>query len=230
MGRDGSLTKMKIVAFSDAKFLDRVGEREVQINPATYQLTQPICYVDDQAQGAAGGSPNFNRMPSDRLDLELVFDGTGVLPPSKPDRSTADGVADEIELFRQLVFTYDGNIHQPNYLKLIWGTLLFACRLKLLDLTYKLFKPDGSPLRATARASFIGFNDEETLALKANKSSPDLTHVRTVEAGDRLPLLCHEIYGSSAYYRQVARANRLTSFRRLEVGRQLVFPPLGESR
>lgn len=229
MGSDGSLTKMKIVAYSDKKFQQKVGEREVQINPDTYQLAQQICYVDDQAQGSSGGSPDFNRVPSDRLELELVFDGTGVMPPSKPDRSTQDGVADEVDLFRKLVFSYDGNIHQPRYLKLIWGTLLFNCRLRKLGFTYKLFKPDGSPLRATAKASFIGFNDEETLALQANKSSPDLTHVRTVKAGDLLPLLCDEIYGTSAVYPQVAEANQLTDFRRLVVGTVLVFPSFGES-
>lgn len=226
MGKDGRLTKMRVVAFRDEQFLHEVGARDVQINPETYQLGQEICYVDDQAQGASGGSPSFNKIPSDKLSLQLIFDGTGVLPASKPDRTMEDGVADEIERFRRLVFTYKGNIHQPNYLKLIWGTLLFTCRLQKLNITYRLFKPDGSPLRATANASFIGFNDEETLALQAKKSSPDLTHVRTVRAGDRLPLLCEEIYGSSAYYPQVAQANGLTEFRRLEVGRRLLFPPL----
>ena len=60
----------------------------------------------------------------------------------------------------------------------------------------------------------------------ARKSSPDVTHVRTVREGDTLPLLCWEVYGSSTPYPRVAAFNRLGGFRDLVVGSQLVFPPL----
>jgi nucleoid-associated protein YgaU len=61
----------------------------------------------------------------------------------------------------------------------------------------------------------------------ANKTSPDLSHILTVRAGDILPLMCFDVYGSSAYYPQVARVNGLTEFRQLTPGTQLLFPPLG---
>ena len=48
----------------------------------------------------------------------------------------------------------------------------------------------------------------------------------TVQAGDTLPLLCHRIYGSSLFYRQVAAVNGLTDLRALAVGSRLLFPPL----
>jgi hypothetical protein len=139
---------------------------------------------------------------------------------------TGDGIAEQIDAFKKLVFSYNGNIHSPNYLKLVWGTMLFRCRLASLSINYTMFKPDGTPLRARAKASFIGFTDEVELAKKANKSSPDLTHEVTVRTGDRLPLLCFEIYGTSAPYLAVAEVNGLTDFRRLVPGTKLLFPPL----
>jgi nucleoid-associated protein YgaU len=63
-----------------------------------------------------------------------------------------------------------------------------------------------------------------------NKSSPDLTHVRVVKAGDTLPLLTKAIYGSSRDYLRVAEHNGLDNFRDLTPGRRLVFPPLEQSR
>ena len=46
-----------------------------------------------------------------------------------------------------------------------------------------------------------------------------------VLAGDTLPLLCQQIYGSATHYLQVAAFNGLDDFRVLEPGRELLFPP-----
>ena len=56
--------------------------------------------------------------------------------------------------------------------------------------------------------------------------SPDLTHIRTVQSGDTLPLLAKAMYGSSRYYLVVAEANGLDDFRNLKPGTKLFFPPL----
>lgn len=229
MGFSGSLEKMLVVAYQKSDFKQKVGEFTVYINPEKYAHNYKICYNDVQAQGSSGGSPEFNKIPSDKVDFELVFDGTGVVPSPLPGvvPFTGDGISEQIDAFKSLIFTYNGNIHSPNYLKLVWGTLLFKCRLSSLNITYTLFKPDGTPLRAKAAASFLGFNDEVELALSSKKSSPDVSHLVTVKGGDTLPLLCYGVYGSSGYYVQVARANGLTGFRNLKTGRQLLFPPLG---
>lgn len=228
MGMSGSLEKLAVTAYKDANFSSKVGEYTAYINPGSYSHNYKICYTDPQAQGSNGGSPDFNRVPSDKVDFELVFDGTGVVPSPLPGvvPFTGDGVTEQIDEFKKLVFSYNGNIHSPNYLKLVWGTMLFRCRLSSLNINYTMFKPDGTPLRARAKASFIGFTDEVELAKKANKSSPDMTHEVTVRAGDRLPLLCFRIYGTCAPYLAVAAVNGLTDVRQLEPGTKLLFPPL----
>ena len=224
----GGLNKLKITAYSDDDFKKQVGEPFlVTINPEKYSHGYKIKYTDPQAQGSSGGSPNFNKVPSETVSFELVFDGTGVVLPQTP--STVPDVTKQIDAFKSLIFGYDGKIHSTKFLALAWGTLLFKCRMTSLQLEYTLFKPDGAPLRATATAEFSGYNDEATLALEANKSSPDLSHLITVKAGDTLPLLCWDVYGTSALYVQVARANALTGFRDIPPGTQLLFPPLGEA-
>jgi hypothetical protein len=231
MAFSGSLEKMTIFAYSDVNFTDQVGKISVYLNPTTYTHNFKICYNNRQAQGSNGGSPEFNRIPSETVKFELVFDGTGVVSGPLPGvpSTAADGVKDQVDAFKKLVFNYAGNMHSPKYLKLSWATLLFKCRLSALDINYTLFKPDGTPLRARANATFLGFNDEKELARLANNSSPDLSHVVTVKGGDTLPLLCYSIYGSSAYYLEVARRNGLTEFRNLVPGTQLMFPPLQDA-
>jgi hypothetical protein len=231
MGFSGGLEKMLITAYQRKNFTVKVGESSVYINPEKYSHTYEICYNDEQAQGSSGGSPGFNKIPSDKVEFELVFDGTGVVPSAVPGviPFTNDGITAQIDQLKSLMFTYNPKGHSPNYLVLAWGKLLFKGRLESLAITYTLFKPDGTPLRARAHVTFIGFNDEATLALKANKSSPDMSHILIVKAGDTLPLMCYAIYGSSAYYPKVAHVNGLTGFRQIPVGTQLLFPPLGDA-
>ena len=50
--------------------------------------------------------------------------------------------------------------------------------------------------------------------------------LRTVEHGENLPYLCHQIYGDASLYLEVARSNGLTNVRALSAGDQLLFPPL----
>lgn len=230
MSFSGSLERMKIIAYKDEDFTQQAGTFTVMLNPESYSHSYKVCYNDITAQGSPGASPDFNKIAKEEVTFDLVFDGTGVIPTAIPGLVpyTEDGVAPQIEEFKNLVFTYKGNIHSPNYLKLVWGKLLFRCRFTKMDLSFTLFKPDGTPLRARAKATFVGFNDEEELERQANKSSPDLTHVMTVKGGDTLPYMCYSIYGECGLYPQVARVNGLTDFRSLAVGTQLVFPPLGD--
>jgi LysM repeat protein len=220
------LEKLTIKAYEDSAFKKQVGEDfQVYINPEKYTHSYEIKYTQRQAQGSNGPSPDFNKIQKDKVNFELIFDGTGVVPSPVPGGVST--VEKQIETFKNLVFNYHGNVHSPNFVLLSWASLYFKCRLSTLNINYTLFMSDGSPLRARATAAFIGFTDEVQLALEAENTSPDLTHILTVKAGDTLPLMCYDIYGSSIYYWQVASINGLTDFRKLVVGTQLVFPPLG---
>jgi hypothetical protein len=135
-------------------------------------------------------------------------------------------VTDRVKAFLKLAFQYNGSIHEPNYLLLEYGAIRFPCRLSSVDIKYTLFDRDGTPLRAELTVKLVADKDTKKRAKEEGKTSPDLTHARVVRHGDTLPLLTHEIYGSSAYYLDVARYNQLDDFRRLTPGQQLLFPPL----
>jgi nucleoid-associated protein YgaU len=109
----------------------------------------------------------------------------------------------------------------------MWGTLqIKRCVLKSASIAYKLFKPDGIPLRAVITANFTDNSDDQTSQAIAQNQSSDLTHVRLVKAGETLPSLCEQIYGDPHYYLEVARANKIDNFRNLAPGIKLLFPPL----
>lgn len=227
----GELIKLQIIAYSDEQFNNEVadGEFRTLLNPEKYSLKYKIEQNEDQAAGTSSSSPRFNKIPPEDLELEFVFDRTGVLVDYGQDQVFSDegsGIIDDIETFKRVVFDYNGDEHRPNYLIISWGTLLFKGTLTEMDLTYKLFKADGTPLRAVAKAKFKGFVEDNLRVAIENNSSPDLTHIRIVKDGDTLPLMTYRIYGKSKYYLEVAKANNITNFRKLKVGQKIYFPPI----
>lgn len=232
----GELIKLRIKAYSDEQFSDEVSEGEFRtlLNPENYTFKYKIEQNDDQASGTSSAAPRFNKALPEDLELEFVFDRTGVItdygaPGGADDKTFKDeggGIIGDVEKFKKVIFDYNGDEHKPNYLIISWGTLLFKGTLSEMDITFKLFKSDGTPLRAVARAKFKGFVEDDLRVAIENNSSPDLTHVRIVKDGDTLPLMAYRIYGDSKYYLEVAKANQITNFRKLTVGQKIFFPPI----
>ncbi len=222
---NGQMTKLRIEAYSDPQFSDPIddGEFTALMNPEKYSIRYEIEHNNEQAPGTSTNAPKYNRQPPGRLEFDFVFDRTGVVRDYEPKEN---GVIDDVENFKKVVLQYQGANHKSNYLILKWGSLYFKGTMIDLNLEFKVFKPDGAPIRAVAKATFQGFIENDLRVAMENAQSPDLTHLRTVKHGDTLPLLSYRIYGDSKYYLEVAKANKLSNFRKLTVGDQLFFPPI----
>lgn len=233
---EGQLVKLKVIACADAKFEQETGDvYETLINPDEFQETYSVEYEEAQAPGTSGSDLKFKRIKPQTIELNLLFDGTGIIQTDAAfgiDLLGGGGpssIVDQIEDFKKVAFNYQGETHAPRYVKVSWGTLLLKGRLTDFVVTYTLFKPDGTPIRAKGKATFKESIENKTRVSKEDSSSPDLTHRRVIKEGDRLPLMCHKIYGDASLFRQVADFNGLTDFRNLEVGKEIKFPPINQS-
>jgi len=229
MAQEGKLQKLMIRSYSDPTFdseiflTDDKNPYEVAINPETYSLSFKSEYAIENASGSSKGGVKFQRSLPENLTLEFLFDRTGVFEDS-PVKD--DGVIDDLNDFKKITFEFNGDIHSPNYLKVLWGDLLFPGVVTEFNIEYKLFNSNGKPIRAIVKVTFKNFIAEAQRAAREKKSSPDLTHYRVVKEGDSLPLMTHRIYGDSKYYLEVARVNGLTNFRKLTPGHKITFPPI----
>jgi hypothetical protein len=225
------LEKLRIEAYKDEDRgqADLVDRMEVMFNPATYQEKHANAFRSAryQAINSPGRAAFYGYTPPSDLSFQLVFDGTGVSELGAVHLLAGASVKDDIARFKKLCLEMDGGIHEPFFLMLFWGRGDgFPCRLASLDVTYKLIDRSGAPLRAELAARFVRDESEDMIARRVGKNSPDLTHVRVVKAGDTLPLLCKEIYGSPVHYLRVAADNGLDDFRNLVPGQKLRFAPL----
>ena len=216
-----ALDKMTIVAYPDDTYAGNGDQQcSVMINPASYTHNHQIRYDNSTAQGSPGTTLKFKGIPPETISFEIYFDATGTIDSNVVDVKT------QLDKFKEVCFDYNGTIHEPNYLILSWGTLVFKSKLTSLDVSYNLFKPNGTPLRAKANVKFEEALDSTLIAAEAGNQSPDLTHLVLVKQGDTLPLLCKKAYGDPSYYLEVARHNKLVNFRNLIPGTELYLPPI----
>jgi LysM repeat protein len=217
---DGKLDKMRIEAYRKEDYSDEPCARfTVMFNPSTYSQLYEVDYEARQGQGDTSSPQVFNKVKPQEYTFDLLFDGTGTAARKVEVRK-------EIERFLRVTGKLDGDIHRPRYLLLCWGSLVSRCVLKSAEISYTLFRPDGYPLRARVKAVFAENMDDTLRVAEERKSSPDLTHVHEVRAGEHLSLLAYRYYNDPARYLQVARFNKLNSYRCLEVGQRLAFPPI----
>ncbi|WP_136513102.1 CIS tube protein [Geomonas edaphica] len=230
MADNGKLEKVLILAFDTSEDAERGSKAEAKesfealINPESYTLDYKVKTSDGQGQGTSGAQAKYEFTLPEELTFEFLFDNSGIID-GKPKK---EGVQKDVDRLRKMLTGYQGKSHEPYHLKLVWGSLVFTGRTTELSLTHKMFNTDGQPIRSVAKVKFKKSIEEKKRARKEDKSSPDLTHKRTVKAGDTLPLLCYLAYGDTRYYLQVAQVNGLDNFRKLTPNTSILFPPISK--
>ncbi|MCH9659509.1 MAG: hypothetical protein K0U54_01215 [Bacteroidetes bacterium] len=226
MSNSNELLPLILTGYKDENFLTKVSEKpdeyKVMINPESIKWSRKIDYSEEEVEpGSMAPSQPYKDTPNDVLSFDIVIDCTGIVDSDRLDMKT------EIANLESVVFTYNGEIHRPNYVKIQWGdNLMFNSVLKTFDTTYTLFKPDGSPLRAKISLSFGEYISPSNVKKEEGDESPDVSHLVTTTHGDTLPQLCVNVWNDPTYYVQVAKYNSLNKFRNLDPGEQLVFPPI----
>lgn len=221
----GFLDKLKIIGFKDATESSLGVPFSIYIamfNPEKYSTTKNSLFNNDRRPGATGSEQRFNREQPRTFNFDFLVDGTGASGEKRE-------VLADIILFRATC-GFIGDTHRPTYLILQWGTFLARCVLTSLTIDYTLFRSDGTPLRATLKASFTEYTTPVLEQLQNFLSSPDVTHIRTITATDRLDLMSYNIYKDSKYYMELAKVNNLNQFRKLKVGDKIVFPPVEKTK
>ncbi len=244
----GKLEKLTILSFelSDQQVSDN--SYVALINPEQLVTETSIKYEEKKTKGNKSKQQNFSGTSAPKVSIKFLFDSTGVIKQDnheisfslsgglntagsstdsilgkKPNGGTVD---EQITAFKNATLKYSKGTHEPKYVTLVYGGWIFDGRLTNLKITYTLFGSDGYAIRAVGDATFVETVPKAQEAKSKDDQSPDLTHIRTVQEGDTLHLMCQEIYKNPKLYLEVARVNNLSNYRKLSVGEKLFFPPI----
>jgi hypothetical protein len=221
--------KLTITAYSTAKrSLPALNTIKVLMNPQTFTTRHENKFAQYRAINSSKSTASYAYSLAEEMALTLLLVDSRVQDYGVLALMANKSVSQQLKEFMSACYLMNGNIHEPNFLNIKWGDINFDCKLKTLDVKYTSFDKDGKPRRAELEVVFVEDLPKEKIAKVEGKSSPDLTHIVTVKAGDTLPLLTERIYGVSdtSLYIEVARVNQMNDFRNLQQGQRIFFPPL----
>jgi len=194
-----------------------------QFNPTEYGLDKSVSFADIAIPGLEEPLLQFIHGNSQRLNLELLLDGT-----KTDDPVDVGAVAKDLQRLVRIL----PEKHAPPRIKVVWGPrLIFKAVAESVNSRFTLFSTDGAPLRARVSLALRSYRTLADQLRELNLQSPDHSKTHRVRAGDTLALIAYEAYGDPALWRAVAEANteETADPRRLEVGALLKIPPLANT-
>jgi len=202
-----------------------------QINPTGYEMDYTNKYSDITPLTAPSTQKAYVKPDSQVLSLkDVIIDQTVIMFPISLAMGTEmtlfASVNSYVNALRSLLYDPLSNTHAPSIITVSWGSFSFTGVCTKFGVNYTLFSSLGSPLRAKLNLDFCGTSSPSFAMSLFGFNSPDLTHLRTANAGDNLPLMSDKIYGDSKYYLELAKVNNLNSVFDVIPGDKVIFPPL----
>ncbi|MBS0030003.1 CIS tube protein [Chitinophaga sp. 22321] len=215
---------------------------EVQINPETISRNFSIKYNEPDTKGTPGTELQFDKVNPEELELRFILDGTGVVPSAGlsadlvgsimsalPAEAQGAYVPVRVAQLQAAVYDFKDESHRTPFLLVQYGKLVFMGLLLNMGINYNLFSPDGIPLRAEITLKLKAHTPFKDSMALLSLLSPDLSRHHLVLAGENILRICDDVYEDEKYYLEVAKANKLTNFRNLQPGTQLILPPIDKT-
>ena len=198
-------------------------------NPAELTTAKSANWNRPQQKGAgSAGKPQFTGAGPQTVQMEIWFDAW--------DAADADVTRSVTTLFgwtRPTPTSITKKLPRPPVLGFEWGSNRILADLKFflktVNAKYVLFKPDGTPVRASATISLEEVPEDPP---KQNPSSGSRESRRShlVGAGDSLHSVAWREYGDASLWRGIAAFNEIDDPLRVAAGTRLLVPTADEAR
>jgi nucleoid-associated protein YgaU len=228
-----NLRKAKFKVF---KKNDQFEEIVVQYNPNSLAFDKKPKIAAINIPGLDSPLQQFVRGEMETLTVELFFDST-----EKGTGENAESVTKETDKFYGLV-KIDPETHAPPICTFIWGQKFpgdslpemyqnqrrteFKGLVTGVKSEFKLFSPEGTPLRAVLTISMNEYKPLHEQLQQLNLQSPDHTRSHVLGRGETLASVASDFYLHPQEWRHIAEANAIDDPRRLSPGTTLLLPPL----
>jgi len=222
-------------------FFDTKASLEVEKGPAIPFLFNPselsMSLAASWDSESDDEEPQFKGMETETLSVTLLLDTTQ--NPGKPATSPSDSPQPVTKWTSKLIglvrpdavsgTNKDTNDERPPWCRFQWGDFVsFKAVVTSLDITFKLFSPDGVPLRAECAITLMKFEDDDSWP-KQNPTSgtpaPERSHL--MQPGETLDRVAAVELADPTEWRSIARANGIRDPFTLRPGVQVSVPRRG---
>ena len=224
MAAPSQYTKAKLQIEGKAAF-------DVLFNPTEYTITKSNEWKYEKVTGTAFTPPQFGGGNPRELSLNLLLDAS-LLGKTQHIRGVTD------ELFKMMEVpagaTGGSSTAAPPFITFTWGNeTTFKSVCTSLTVAFKLFRPNGDPIRADVKMTLKQAEPASTASSNgANRGTNPTTRanaghgVHRVKDGDSLPSIAYDAYGDATTWRVIADANGIENPFHLRRGSALSLPRL----
>jgi len=188
-------------------------------NPTEYQLQKSNNFSDIAIPGLESPPIQFVRGNGEKLTVELLAD-------------TSDTLADVREKYVSKVrdlMKIKPESHAPPIVRFVWGKSeenAFIGVIESLNVTYTLFSPEGTPLRAKLSLTLKEYRTVDIQLKDRPRNSPDVEKTWVVRRGDKYSSIAAAVYRDPEQWRAIAEANQVKDPRVLRPGTVLTVPKI----
>jgi contractile injection system tube protein len=190
-------------------------------NPSEYSISKGAEWRGTPSSRArTAPTPEFVGTKPRNLRLKLLFDAW-----ASGEAAVTAAVDQLLEWCNPSASSISQARPSPPILAFTWGqTAFFDAYLQSVEAQYTMFKPDGTPVRATVNVVLVEVPNEPA---GQNPTSGSLAGHRTVRmvAGESLHSIAYREYGRADLWRGLAADNGIDDPLRVRPGTSLRIPP-----
>ena len=195
---------------------------ECYFNPTEYSLSKSNEWKYENVTGTSFTEPEFTGGQPRQMELSLLFDQS--FPPyTMTVRAATAALLDAMEVPSGQSGGTPTAV--PPFITFQWGALIFKGACTSLTCAYKLFRPDGEPIRADVKLTL----KQAAATIKGQNPTTRAQAgfgMHTVKDGDTLPSISYRAYGDATRWRLIAEANGVDNPLHLRRGSSLSLPAL----
>jgi nucleoid-associated protein YgaU len=188
-------------------------------NPTEYQLQKSNNFSDIAIPGLESPPIQFVRGNGEKLTVELLADTSDTLEDVRNKYVTK--VRDLMKIKPES--------HAPPIVRFVWGKSeehSFIGVIESLNITYTLFSPEGTPLRAKLSLTLKEYRTVDIQLKDRPRNSPDVEKTWVVRRGDKYSSIAAAVYRDPEQWRAIAEANQVKDPRVLRPGIVLTLPQI----
>lgn len=155
------------------------------------------------------------------ITLDLLFDTT----------SSGDDVRTYTDEIINLTVMQSGSeVKPPPLCRFVWGKIRsFLAYVSSVTVTFKMFLPDGTPVRADVKVSMSQYTDDDVFKKQNPTSFSEPRKMWVVTEGERLEWIAFKEYGNARHWRHIAASNGIINPLDLHPGQVLKLTPLPDN-
>ncbi len=198
-------------------------------NPAELTTSKSSNWNRPQQRGAgSAGRPQFTGAGPQTVQMEIWFDAWDAA-----DADVTRSVKTLFEWTRPTPQSIQRRLPRPPVLGFEWGSNRVLADLqvflKTVNAKYVLFKPDGTPIRASATITLEEV-PEDPPRQNPTSGSRESRRTRLLGEGDSLHSVAWQEYGDAALWRGLAAFNDIDDPLRVVAGTRVLVPTIDEAR